>query len=224
MLWTKAWLEMRWRLLLGAGLPLAGALSISAPWNRQGIVAIVFLLMFAAVRLAGSGITTQTGGFRPGRGLHGSTFFTLSLPVSRLRLLAIRAGIGMAATAAVIAIVICTVWLKFPIVRGDSTPADLFELVIAAIVCNACFHLVSVFFATFLDETWQLFGCAFVIFPAWWIIGKLSLPPSANVFAFLGKASPLVTHEFPWSAMAISVAVSAILFWAALKIVQNREY
>lgn len=224
MLWTKAWLEMRWRLLFGLGLPLALVLLMSAPRNRPAMAGIVFLLMFDAVHLAGSGITTQSGNLRRGRGLHGSTLFTLSLPVSRLRLLAVRIGVGMAATAAVIAIIICTVWLKFPTVRGDSTAADLFKLVVAAIVCNACFHLVSVLFATFLDETWQLFGCALAIFPAWWIVGRLSLPPSENIFAFLGKASPLVTHAFPWPAMAISVAASAILFFAALKVVQNREY
>lgn len=223
MLWTKAWLEMRWRLVFGVGLPLAVVLLMSAPQSRLGMAGTVFLLMFVAIYLASNGIRTQAA-FRAARGLHGSTFFTLSLPVSRLRLLAIRAGMGLSATAAFVTIIVCTVWVKFPIMRGDSTPADLFKFVVAAIVCTACFHFVSVLFAAFLDEIWQFSGCGLVIFAAAWIVGKLSLPSSANVFAFWGKASPLVTHTFPWPAMAISVVASAILFFAALKVVQNREY
>lgn len=223
MLWMKAWFELRWRLLYGLGVSLAMVLLMPAPRNRPAMAGIFFLLMFAPVYLAGSGIRTQ-GDFRAARGLHGSTFFTLSLPVSRLRLLAIRAGMGLSATAAFVTIIVCTVWVKFPIMRGDSTPADLFKFVVAAIVCTACFHFVSVLFAAFLDEIWQFSGCGLVIFAAAWIVGKLSLPSSANVFAFWGKASPLVTHTFPWPAMAISVVASAILFFAALKVVQNREY
>ncbi len=166
MLWTKAWLEMRWRLLSGLGLPLAVVLLMSAPRNLRGMAGVVFLLMWAAVYLAGSGIRTQAP-FRASRGLHGSTFFTLSLPVSRLRLLAIRWRVGMAATAAVIAIVICTMRFKFPIMRGDSTPADLFKLVVAAIVCTACFHCLSVLLSTFLDDVWQLFASIFAIWVVW---------------------------------------------------------
>jgi hypothetical protein len=223
MLWMKAWLEMKWRLLFGLGLSLAVVLSMSAPQNRQGMTGILFLFMFAPVYLAGSGIQTQAA-FRATRGLHGSTFFTLSLPVSRLRLLAIRVGLGMAATTGVIAIVICIVWLRFPIVRGDSTLADLIKLVATAIVCTACFHFLSVTLSTLLDDVWRLFASMIAISAVWWTVGRLSLPPSANIFDFLGNASPLVTHTFPWPAMVISVAASVILFVAALKVVQAREY
>jgi hypothetical protein len=45
-----------------------------------------------------------------------------------------------------------------------------------------------------------------------------------NVFGFLGGASPLVTHTLPWPAMGISLCVSLILFLAALRIVESREY
>lgn len=223
MLWTKAWLEMRWRLVFGVGLPLAVVLLMSAPQSRLGMAGTVFLLMFVAIYLASNGIRTQAA-FRAARGLHGSTFFTLSLPVSRLRLLAIRSAVGMVATAGAIAIVTCIVWLRFPIVRGDSTLADLIKLVATAIVCTACFHFLSVTLSTFLDDVWQLFASMIAIYAVRWAVGRLSLPPSANIFDFLGNASPLVTHALPWPAMAISVAASAILFLAALKVVQNREY
>lgn len=40
----------------------------------------------------------------------------------------------------------------------------------------------------------------------------------------MSDASPLITHKLPWPAMAVSLIVSAILFFTALKIVQTREY
>jgi len=41
-----------------------------------------FFSIFAAVYLAGAGVRTQSA-FQRMQGLHGSTYFTLSLPVSR---------------------------------------------------------------------------------------------------------------------------------------------
>lgn len=221
MLWMKSWFEMKWRLLFGLAIPLAalfvGHLSSADVGN------LAFILMFCAVFSAGSGIRTQSA-FRAARGLHGSTFFTLSLPVSRLRLLSIRAAAGLIGTATVVAIIMCTLWFRLPLVRGNSTPPELLELIFAAIVCTSCFHLLAVFLSTFLDEAWQLRGSIIVVGIAWWACVKLSLPPSANIFGFLTAASPLVTHTLPWPAMTISVILSVILFLAALKVVRNREY
>jgi hypothetical protein len=130
----------------------------------------------------------------------------------------------MLENAGMILIVLLAAWLEFPLVRGNSTPADLLETVLAAVVCTACFYFLSVVLATLLDDTWQLFGGMFVLGLAWWALTKLSLPPSVDIFRFTGDASPLITHTLPWPAMAISVTVSAILFFAALKIVRTREY
>ncbi len=40
----------------------------------------------------------------------------------------------------------------------------------------------------------------------------------------MGDGSPQVAHTMPWTAMAFSIGLAAILFFAALKIVQAREY
>jgi hypothetical protein len=63
-----------------------------------------------------------------------------------------------------------------------------------------------------------------VIGIAWWIVTRLALPPTVDVFRFMGEASPLFTHRLPWPAMTVSLFASAILFLASLKIVQTREY
>jgi hypothetical protein len=40
----------------------------------------------------------------------------------------------------------------------------------------------------------------------------------------MGDGSPLLAHTMPWPAMGVSLAVAGVLFVAALKIVQAREY
>ena len=121
-------------------------------------------------------------------------------------------------------IVIVAAWSLFPLVRANSSSFDLLQCILSAIVCTACFFFVSVLLATFLGESWQLFGSLFVIAVLWQVTERLALPPSVNVFRFGGDASPLITHMLPWPAMAVSFIASAILFLAALRIVQTREY
>ena len=226
MLWMKAWLETRWRLLYALAIPgvviaFRHLTSVQDAQRMMGAMAV--LLMFGAVYTAGAGIRTQAA-FSGTKNLHGSMYYTLSLPVSRLRLLAVRAGAGLVETAGVNLILISALWLKFPLVRAGSTPVDLFELVVAAIVCTACVHFVSVLFATVVDDAWQIWGSILVVGVAWWAVARLSLPPSVDIFRFMSDASPLITHRLPWPAMAVSLIVSAMLFFTALKIVQIREY
>src|SRR5262249_45820481 len=126
MLWYKAWLETRWRFLIGLALlicssaatvlvyprvkellPLVSPVGISSEIGRQikhaGELALDFRgymwsqwfgksliqiwTLFAALLGAG-GVASQASA--------GGTLFTLSLPVSRNRLLAVRGGAGLA--------------------------------------------------------------------------------------------------------------------------------
>lgn len=226
MLWMKAWLETRWRLVYALAIPglvLAFRHLVSVEDAHRMMEAMSVLLTFGAVYVAGAGIRTQPV-FSGTRNLHGSMYYTLSLPVSRFRLLAVRAAAGLFEMAGVTLVVLCLAWLKFPLVRADTTPADLLKLVFAAIACIAFCYFISVLLATFLDDAWQIFGSTFVIGAVWWAVAQLSLPRSVDPFRFMGDASPLVTHTLPWPAMTISLMLSAILFFAALRIVQTREY
>ena len=52
----------------------------------------------------------------------------------------------------------------------------------------------------------------------------VSVPPSVNIFRAMGASSPLFTHTFPWASMGVSLVAAAILFLAAMRVVQTREY
>jgi hypothetical protein len=38
------------------------------------------------------------------------------------------------------------------------------------------------------------------------------------------EGSPVLAHTMPWTAMVFSLGLAAILFFAALKVAQTREY
>ena len=107
MLWYKGWLETRYRVLfllacavwgLGSGALTPYAANSARPHLLAimavipGLIAVGYQIV--PLMLAGSGIKTESD-LQPKKGLHGSLYFTLSLPVSRFRLLATRAGLGM---------------------------------------------------------------------------------------------------------------------------------
>lgn len=73
---------------------LAGAAVFTTAW---------FMLSFLAILLGGSGVNSQAP-LGLSEGITGSTQFTISLPVTRLRLFAIRAAVGLVETAAMTAL------------------------------------------------------------------------------------------------------------------------
>jgi hypothetical protein len=107
--------------------------------------------------LAGAGVTTQPS-LQASKGLHGSTLFTLSLPVSRLRLLATRAAIGWLEVAAIISILCCGFWSVSPLVRAVATPIEMVEYAATLLACGSALYGLSVLLATFLDDQWRTWG------------------------------------------------------------------
>ena len=235
MLWLKGWLETRFRLLFILALstlPLYHMLSAGAHASARSVSGLaaglasnvipLFTVMICAF-LAGAGIATQAP-FRGSRGLHGSTLFTLSMPVSRLRLLAVRAGIGWLETAAVIAVLCCGMWLAIPLLRGVVTPIEMFEQVGTLIACSSSIYFLSVLLGTVFDDQWRVWATILASAGMWLLCTHFSFPAFANIVLGIGERSPIVAHTIPWNAMAFSLGLSAILFFAALKIAQRREY
>ena len=228
MLGMKAWLETRWRLLFVLTFPVValafryGGLASNADARRM-LGTMSFLSVFAATYLAGTGIKTQPA-LRQTKGVHGSLYFTLSLPVSRFRLLAARSLAGLLEFAGLNVVIYSVAWTLFPLVRGDSKPIDLLELILASTVCVICYYFMSVLLATVLEDAWQIWGNVLLFGGMQWLNFRFHLPASFDLTAFAGESSPLLTHRLPWIAMSISACLAVLLFVAALRIVQTREY
>jgi hypothetical protein len=240
MLWQKAWLETRVRLLFGLCIyaamfigmsflkppPSAPLAAIQPSEQVKAIVGYGFAtcaVAITAVMLAGAGIATQSA-FQQTKGLHGSTLFTLSLPVSRLRLLSIRAGLGWLELAGFAFAFCAGMWAALAPLRATVLPGEMFRYAVTLVVCSAGLYSISVLLATFLDDIWRISGSMAVFGALWWIFNHAPPLASVNIFRAMGEGSPLVAHAMPWAAMAFSLCLGAILFFAALKVVQAREY
>ncbi|HEY1755057.1 MAG TPA: hypothetical protein VGG72_06645 [Bryobacteraceae bacterium] len=235
MLWYKGWLETRWKLLMALAMAalfvvvdsFAGAKGPPPPAARAVAGFVQMGASFVVVVyswLAGAGIVTQPS-FQATKGIHGSTLFTLSLPVSRFHLLAVRAGLGWLEMAGAIGLYCWGMWLTLPAAVGLVTAMEMFEYAAALIACASSFYFLSALLATFLDDLWRVWGGMIAYGALWLLSSYVRVPASLNIVrAMIGEASPLRAHKMPWTPMAFSLGLSVILFCGALKIVRAREY
>jgi hypothetical protein len=226
MLWYKSWLETRFRLVFVL-VVVALLFIIEYRGSKVEVRGVIFTatvsMWLICVFLAAAGIVTQQS-LQAAKGLHGSTLFTLTMPVSRLRLLAVRAGLGWLEMAGAIGWVCCLLWFLFPVIRGGTTPREMVEYAAVLIVCGSVFYCITVLLATFLDDLWRVWGSFLCYGAIWWLASKIPAPASVNIFWAMGDGSPVLAHTMPWTAMAFALGLAAILFFAAFKVVQHREY
>src|ERR1035437_8808808 len=194
MLWQKGWLETRFRLLFALGM-IAFTLAVqhsvrntaprptsNAPFLVLGTVAFPcgIVVMVTCAMLAGAGIATQPS-FQATKGVHGSSLFTLSLPVSRFRLIAVRAAVGSWEVTAGVGLLCWGTWLLSPVLRLIATPAQMSEYAVTLIACTSALYFLSVLLATFLDDQWRTWGTMFAAGALWWISHKAWLPASVDI-------------------------------------------
>ena len=233
MLWYKSWLETQYRLYFTLALVVFWMVvfySMRGIAPRPGVKPAESFALIATTQmlvistwLAGAGIATQPA-FQETKGLFGSTQYTLSLPVSRIRLLAVRAGIGWLEMTAAIALFCGGMWLVVPVVRGSATALEISEYTAVLVVCSSSLYFFYVFLATFLDEMARMKG-GMIAFGALWLLSSFApLPSSMDIIRAMGDGSPLIAHAMPWGAMGFSLGLTAVLFFAASRIVQAKEY
>lgn len=232
MLWYKGWLETRIRLVFI--LAFTGFQLTVQHWSKHtgpvspGSPAMMSFLMLATINVVlvgaifgGAGIATQPS-FAAQRGIHGSTLFTVSLPVSRLRLLLVRAALGWFEASAAIAVFCAGLWFVLPWLRAAMTGFEMVEFLAALLACGSVFYCVAVLLGSFLDDQWRVWGTMLVAVAFGFASTRLHLPSFADIFRGMGQ--PLTAHVMPWSAMAFSLALAAGLLAATARIVRTREY
>jgi hypothetical protein len=217
----KGWMETRWRMLAGVGFALFFLFVNRGLAPRSFVMGLGVLLTICAGMLAGTGVKSQSPAGFP-EGLAGSTQFTIALPVSRLKLLTVRAAIGMLEATVLALIVCCVAWNLSPLMRSAVAPSDFARLMAIAVLFMGPYYCSVTFCTTFLDE--PLSG----LFAGWSLATLLWLlhhgPATVDIVRALGEESPLITHRLPWTQMAAMAGVSLLLFCAAARVVQSREY
>jgi hypothetical protein len=229
MLWKKGWYETRIRLLFVLAVVVVIAVLTMDPAPAAAgsgplVGATTIPAMLAALLLAGAGVKTQLGGLQRSKGLHGSMYYTLSLPVKRTRLFNVRVSLGLAETAGILVLTWSALWLVNPAIRLSATPFDMFKQGVVTFFCVTVVYSLGVFFAAFLDDVYQQWATIFTVVGTFVILNRVPLPASMHAFLVLSLASPLNTHTMPWIAMTVLLGLSGMLLLIALKIVRSLEY
>lgn len=229
MLWQKAWLETRFKVCLSVAtvvffVVLFRSVRANGPNVGAGFaLSTASLVVVTCTWLAGAGINTQPA-FQASKGLHGSTIFTLSLPVSRLRVIAVRAATGWLEMCCLLAVWCGVNWLAVPAIRTSVPAMGMFEYVITLFACTSVLYFLSVLLGAFLDDQWRMYGTMLGAVALGVVSKSLPLPAFADIVRAVGETSPLIAHTMPWSTMAFSVGLAAIFFGATVKIARSREY
>lgn len=222
-LWYKNFLETRTRFGMGVLICVLEFYTLHSRSPSAGQITNAFATWWILISIfsASTGIKTQAGGFAPAKGLHGSTYFTLSLPVSRATLFGVRTAIGLFEMAFIIVIGNCSLWALFPALHAGNTLLTAAASGLATFACCLSFYFISAMMAIFLDHQWQLYGGVAVVWFFWWLTRDVQ--NRFNVFATLG-APALVTHAIPWEAIGVSVVAAAVLYSVTLRIIETREF
>jgi hypothetical protein len=245
MLWYKAWLDTRWRFLVGLAILVGSACSIVfayprvlellplvpnvdapgplaqrlrdiaelsrsyhgyvwAQWFRQQPPQLGTLF---AVLLGTGGLLSQSA--------HGS-LFTLSLPVSRERLIAVRAAAGLGELFVLTFAASLAIPLTSPAI--GQTYSVWSALVHAAcwFAAAAVFFSLAVLLSTVFSDIWRplLLACAvaFALAIADFVFRGLA---PYSIYGLMTAASYFRTGSIPWVGLAASAAVSTGVLYGA---------
>ena len=259
MFWHKAWLETRWRFLIGfailtimacgvivdypvveklmpAARDLGAAIDTGGPlgrlikegaeaqstfrgfvwwqWFRQNLTD--GLTLFAVLLGSGGLLAHGTGG---------GALFTLSLPASRHRLLAVRAATGLGELL-VLALIPSLIVPIFSPGIGQSYPvADTIVHGVCLFVGAAVFFNLALLLSTMFSDLWRplLIACAIATVLAV-VEPFLSDLPRVTIFRVMSGETYFRSGTWPWPGLLISATASAVMFYLAAEGFAHRDF
>jgi hypothetical protein len=250
MLWYKSWLETRWRFLIGlfvllcsaagsvalyphvvkltATMPvnMTGVLGekvresaqlaqsfrgyVWANWFRQNLAQMGTLL---AILLGTASLLSESAG----------ALFTLSLPVSRQRLLHVRAASGLAQLFAAILVPTLLVALAAPAIGQRYPVGDALVHALCFFVAATLFFSIAILLSTMFGDPWRplmiAVGIAFGLALAGWFD-----VPALGVFEVMSGESWFRDGRLPWAGLLATAAVSASVYGGAVMNLARRDF
>lgn len=168
-MWRKAWVETRWWIALMLMLDLGVAsLLIDSPagaWHGLLDGAVPLGAVVNAIMVAGTGLGTRTS-YRPLVAIDPSMLFTLSLPITRRRLVLTRVAIGLLGMTALIALTLLAYRVFAPGVRETASIAAYLGYGVAVWSVAAVGFGLSTLLSAWLDQLWQVYATMAVMFGA----------------------------------------------------------
>lgn len=255
MLWYKSWLETRWRFLIGIALMICSAAGSVLTWpqvqrltpliasttNFHGPLGekireaaelartfrgyvwsnwfnqnFIHSATLFAILLGVAGLVSESGG----------ALFTLSLPVSRRRLLDVRAIAGLGELFVLAVAPSLIIPLLAPTIGETYSVASVFVHGVCVFIVASMFFTFALLLSTVFGDPWRplliALGVAIVLGTLETIIRFKT--PAFGVFRVMSGETWFRAGELPWIGLAASAAVSAILYFVAASNLARRDF
>jgi len=241
MLWYKAWLETRWRFLIGLALLMLSACAsvlgypqtmkvlsalpqaalpagyhdyIWSQWIREGMRQLWAL--FAAL-LGTGGLLTQAS--------RGGALFTLSLPVSRGRVLGIRTAAALAELAILAMVPMLLVPLLSPVVGETYSLTDALVYGSCMFIAGSTLFSLTLLLSTVFGDLWRPPLIALCLASLMSFVRQIVGGSSSVSLLGVMTAEPYFRGEgLPWLGLLVTAAVSAALLYAAARNLARRDF
>jgi hypothetical protein len=254
MLWYKAWLETRWRFLIGVVVLMASACVVVLtypevlklmPLVPKDVGGVLGRRIAEAAELARDyrgyvwsqgfaqnlantwilfAVILGTGGL-PSPGAEGGALFTLSLPVTRTRLLGVRAATGLAELVVLALAPSLVLWALSPAIGQTYSVADALIHGSCLFIAGTVFFSLAVLMSAIFNDVWRplliVLGVAMLlavgeqISSQWWRYGLFRVMSAETYFR---------TGTLPVFGLFASAALAMTMLYGATVIVNRRDF
>jgi hypothetical protein len=255
MLWYKAWLDTRWRFGAGLALLTGGAITVVfihpramqlmaaipvtsaggelgerireavavareyrgyiwSQWFRQTPTQLGALF---AVLLGTGGLVSQASGV--------ATVFTLSLPVSRNRLLAVRAGAGLAEWLVIAFVSSLAIPLVSPAVGESYSVGAALVHALCVFVAGSVFLSLALMLSTVFNDIWRplLAACGVAAVSGFYDAVTARRSPF-SIIAVMSGEQYFRTGHLPWVGLSTAAVISVALLYLAAFNLARRDF
>src|SRR5262245_7128089 len=183
-------------------------------WHRQNLTQMWTLF---AVLLGSGGLLS--------RGAASGVLFTMSLPVSRHRLLGVRAVTGLAQLLVLAVVPTLLIVVLSPAVGERYSVVDVSVYGVCLFLGGAVFFSLALLLSTVFDDFWRPLGlaCAVAFALGLGAVVLRGLPPF-SVFQVMSAESYFRSGQVPWFGLLVSSAVSVGLLYGAAASFDQRDF
>jgi hypothetical protein len=254
MLWYKAWLETRWRFLIGLAILTCSAagtvlvyprvleLRPLAPVDARGELGARIREAMELARSYRGYVWSQwfrqnlpqamtlfaallgTGGLLA-QASGGGALFTLSLPASRNRILGIRAATGLTELFALALVPSLAVTILSPAIAQRYGIGDAVVHALCQFVVGAVFFSLAFLLSTMFGDVWRPLLVACAVAVALAIAG--TFVPELSRYSLFGVMSGETYFRgggLPWLGLLVSAGLSAAMLYAAARKIEHTDF
>ena len=250
MLWYKSWLETRWRFAIGIALLLCSAAVtvfsypyvlklvplvpnvegelgrqireaaelartfrgfVWSEWFHQNQSQLVTLF---AILLGTAGFLSRSGG----------ALFTLSLPVSRQRLVSVRAAAGLVELFLLALVPSLVIPLLAPAIGQSYGIGAAFLHGLCVFIASAVFYNLALLLSTIFGDAWRPLLIAIAAAIALSVVERVLRDSGVSLFRVMSAESYFRHGELPWAGLLASGAIAAALYYAAVANLARRDF